>query len=150
MERANTQTYFGGMDRPIAGRRLARPVLAGAVVLIAGLSSAGWVTLHPAKSTVRLQAAKITISTVTSAPFHDFIPVRGEVVPLESIMLDAVQGGRVEEVLAQAGQRVVAGQPLLRLSDPVLELDILARETQVTQQINNQRSQQKSISNARA
>ena len=103
---------------------------------------AGWFTLHSAERTFKLQASKITISTVTTALFHDFIPVRGEVVPLDSIVLDAVQGGRVEEVFVEAGQRVVADQPLLRLSDPALELDVIGRETQVIQQINSQRSQQ--------
>ena len=71
-------------------------------------------------------------------------------MPLVSIVLDAVQGGRVEEVLAEAGQRVVAGQPLIRLSDPTLELDAIARETQVIGQINSQRSLQLNFELTRA
>ncbi len=145
MELANTQIFLGGMDRAIAKRRFVRPVLAGAILLLAGVSAAGWFMLHPAESVVRLEASKITISTVASAPFHDFIPVRGEVLPLESIVLDAVHGGRVEEVLVEAGQSVFAGRPLLRLFDPALELDVIARETQIIQQINSQRSQQLSF-----
>ena len=50
-----------------------------------------------------------------------------------------------EEVLAEAGQRVVAGQRLIRLSDPTLELDAIARETQVIGQINSQRALQLSF-----
>src|SRR3954453_4292144 len=77
---ANPQMFISAMDRPIAARRFGRPVLAFASLVLTGLASAGWFTLHPAESIVRLQVSKITISDVTTAPFHDFIPVRGEVV----------------------------------------------------------------------
>src|ERR1700744_4318183 len=142
MEIANPQVFHHAMDRTIVRRRFGPAVLACGAVLVAGLAFEGWVTLHSPQSVIRLQASKITISTVATAPFHDFIPLRGEVVPLESIALDAVQGGRVEEVYAEPGQRVSAGQPLLRLSDPSLELDVIGRETLVIQQINSQRAQQ--------
>ena len=138
------------MDRPVARRRVTPPMLIGGAVSLATLSAIAWMTLHPAERTFRLDASRITISTVSTAPFHDFIPLRGRVVPLVSIVLDAVQGGRVEEVLAEAGQRVVAGQRLIRLSDPTLELDAIARETQVIGQINSQRSLQLSFELTRA
>ena len=86
--------------------------MAGAAVA-AGLAAAGWLTLNPAQRTLRVDASKITISTVVAAPFHDFIPLRGRVVPLDSIVLDAELGGRVEQVLVEAGQRVA---PVSRLS----------------------------------
>jgi HlyD family secretion protein len=131
------------MDRPIARRRLARPMLYGAAAVAAlAVAAVGYSALGPAERTLRVETAKITISTVANAPFHDFIPLRGQVVPLESIVLDAVLGGRVEEVLAEAGQRVTAGQPLVRFTDPTLELEAVARETQVIEQINAQRSLQ--------
>jgi HlyD family secretion protein len=131
------------MDRPIARHRMARPMLYGAVAAAAlAVAAVGYLALSPAERTLRVETAKITVSTVANAPFHDFIPLRGQVVPLESIVLDAVLGGRVEEVLAEAGQRVTAGQPLVRFSDPTLELEAVARETQVIEQINAQRSLQ--------
>src|SRR4051794_3193617 len=145
MDLINSRAFVSAMDRPIASRRFGRPMLMGAAFFLTALAPVGWLALHPADRALRMQLSKITVSTVATAPFRDFIPVRGEVVPLESIALDAVQGGRVEEVLVEAGQRVVAGQPLIRLSDPVLELDVIARETQVIQQINSQRSQQLSF-----
>jgi HlyD family secretion protein len=111
-------------------------------MLATALAAIGWLVLNPAERTLRVDMSKTTISTVETAPFREFIPLRGDVVPLNSIALDAVQGGRVEEVLAEAGQRVVAAQPLIRLSDPSLELDAIARETQVIEQINSQRAQQ--------
>ena len=94
---------------------------------------------------MNLEKWKVSIGTVANAPFHDFIPLRGQVVPLDSIVLDAVQGGRVEQVLAEAGQRVIAGKPLIRLSDPTLELDAIARETQIIAEIDAQRAQELSL-----
>jgi HlyD family secretion protein len=145
MDIARSADFFTAMDRPIARRRVSRAILMGGTAVIAALSATAWMMLHPAERTFRVEASKITISTVSAAPFHDFIPLRGKVVPLVSIVLDAVQGGRVEEVLAEAGQHVVTGQRLLRLSDPTLELDAIARETQVIGQINSQRSLQLSF-----
>ncbi len=145
MDVARSADFFTAMDRPLARRRVTRPMLMGGAALAAALSAVAWITLNPAERTFRVEASKLTISTVSSAPFHDFIPLRGKVVPLVSIVLDAVQGGRVEEVVAEAGQRVVAGQRLIRLSDPTLELDAIARETQVIGQINSQRSLQLSF-----
>lgn len=145
MEIAGSPGLFNAMDRPIARRRVTRPMLLGGAVSLTAVAAAGWMLLHPAERTFRMEASKITISTVATAPFHDFIPLRGKVVPLVSIVLDAIQGGRVEEVLAEAGQQVVEGQPLIRLSDPTLELDAIARETQVIGQINSQRSLQLSF-----
>jgi HlyD family secretion protein len=130
------------MDRPIVRRRFAQPALAAGAVVAVGLAAAGWLAQNSPERTLRVDASKITIATVEAAPFHDFIPLRGWVVPLHSIVLDTEQGGRVQQVLAEAGQRVSAGQPLVRLSDPQLELDAIARETQVIEQINAQRSQQ--------
>jgi HlyD family secretion protein len=149
MELARDPMFTTTMDRPIRRRRITQPALAALAVLTAGVAAASWMVLNPAERTLRVETSKITISTVAAAPFHDFIPLRGRVVPLESIVLDAVLGGRVEQVMAEAGQRVVAGQPLIRLSDPQLELDAIARETQVIEQMNGQRSQQLSFEQTR-
>jgi len=132
----------GTMDRPLGRRGFARPLLLAGTVVAAGSVAVGWMALNSSERTLRMDASKITIATVTAAPFHDFIPLRGWVAPVDSIVLDAELGGRVEQVLAESGQRVSAGQPLVRLSDPQLELDAIARETQVIEQINAQRAQQ--------
>ncbi len=65
---------------------------------------------HPDR-TLRIDAARITVATVEKVAFHDFIPLRANVVALNTIYLDALEGGRVERVLAEAGDLVTAGQP---------------------------------------
>jgi HlyD family secretion protein len=98
-------------------------------VVVVGLIAASAILLlgSPAR-TLRVEAAKITIATVEKAAFHDFIPLRANVVALNTIYLDALEGGRVERVRAEAGDLVTAGQPLVDLSNTQLELDVLDRE----------------------
>src|SRR3954451_6116146 len=122
MEIVSNTAIFTGMDRPIASRRVTRSRLMAGVASAVVLLAVVWIMLHPSERTFRMEVSRLAVSTVTTAPFHDFIPLRGRVVPLVSIVLDAVQGGRVEEVLAEPGQHVAAGQRLIRLSDPQLEL----------------------------
>ena len=47
---------------------------------------------------------------------------------MNTVYLDALEGGRVERILAQAGDTVTEGQPLVELSNTQLELDVLDRE----------------------
>jgi HlyD family secretion protein len=145
MELAGSSVFVSVMDRPIARRWLKPRLLIAMALPLFGLATLGGVMLNSAERSLRMQTSKITIGSVTTAPFHDFIPISGQIVPLDSVVLDAVQGGRVEQVFVEAGQTVAAGQPLIRLSDPTLELDAIARETQVIAQMNNDWTQQVSF-----
>jgi HlyD family secretion protein len=106
-------------------------IAAAATLLIATLL----VFLGSAQRSVRLALAGVTIATVERGAFHDFIPLRGKVVPLNTVYLDALEGGRVERVLAQAGDTVTEGQPLVELSNTELELDVLEREGRLVESI---------------
>lgn len=68
--------------------------------------------------------------------FLDYIPVTGNVEPRETVYLDAVDGGQVSEVLAEEGAIVTKGQPLLRLSNTNLQLQVLNSEAQLSEQLN--------------
>ena len=52
-------------------------------------------------------------------------------VALNTIYLDALEGGRVERIFAQPGDTVTQGQPLFKLSNTELELDVLDRESRL-------------------
>ncbi len=58
---------------------------------------------------------RITISEVKKGPFQEFIPVNGVVMPLTTIYLDALEGGRVEEKYVEDGAIMKKGDPILRL-----------------------------------
>jgi HlyD family secretion protein len=118
------------MDRPIQlpwWRRPAymRAALAAAALLLLGGTLAAFV--GTAERSTRVQAASLTIGTVQKSVFHDFVPLRGKVVPRDTIYLDAREGGQVERVLVQPGDRVQAGQPLVVFRNSQLELEVLDR-----------------------
>ncbi|KAF7787747.1 HlyD family secretion protein [Pseudoalteromonas rubra] len=91
----------------------------------------------------------LTISTVTQGQFVDALSLRGQVVPKTTIYLDTVAGGRVEERLVEQGEYVEQGQPLVRLSNTNLQLDVMSREAQVTEQLNFLRNTQMNMETSR-
>ena len=88
-------------------------------------------------SKLYIDKTKITISTVEKGKFQEFIPVEGVVMPVKSIIVDVIQGGRVEKIFVEDGNIVNAGDTILKLSNSSLELDYMQRETQMYDIINN-------------
>ena len=80
---------------------------------------------------------RVTISEVTFGRFREYIPVSGNIVPRTTVYLDAVEGGQVTAVRAEAGKVVAAGDPLLTLKNTNLQLEVIGREAQLTEQLNN-------------
>ena len=91
-------------------------------------------------SVLKIDSSRITISEVTEGEFQEFIPVNGTVTPIKTFYLDAVQGGMVEEIFVDEGTYVKAGDPILQLDNTDLQLDIMFREAQLFEQINNLRN----------
>jgi HlyD family secretion protein len=86
--------------------------------------------------TYRVPAEQLIISSVEFGAFEDVIPVRGTIQPFNSVFLDAVNGGAVEEVFVEEGSFVEAGQPLLQLSNTNLRLSAAQNDTNITEQLN--------------
>jgi HlyD family secretion protein len=100
--------------------------IAGLVLLIAGS-----LYFTSGKAKLNVDAERITISEVKKGAFQEFIPVNGVVLPLTTIYLDAIEGGRVEEKLVEDGAIVKKGQPILRLSNTDLALSLVNQQTSV-------------------
>lgn len=83
------------------------------------------------KSKLNVDTERITISEIKKGPFQEFIPVNGVVLPLTTIYLDAVEGGRVEEKFVEDGAIMKKGQPILRLSNTDLQLGLVTQQTNV-------------------
>ncbi|WP_153800668.1 efflux RND transporter periplasmic adaptor subunit [Foetidibacter luteolus] len=83
------------------------------------------------KIKLNTQADRITVSTIEKGVFQETIPVSGTVFPQSSIYLDALEGGVVEERFVEDGTIVTKGQPILRLSNTDLELNLSNEETEV-------------------
>ncbi len=89
---------------------------------------------------LKIDSSRITISEVKVGQFQEFIPINGTVTPIKTFYLDAVQGGMVEELFVEEGSNVKVGDPILRLDNTDLQLDIMFREAQLFEQINNLRN----------
>ncbi|WP_017730868.1 efflux RND transporter periplasmic adaptor subunit [Nafulsella turpanensis] len=100
-----------------------------ALVLLIGAS----VFFASGKSRLNVEAERLTISEVHQDNFQEFIPINGTVLPVATIYLDALEGGRVEEKYLEDGAMVTKGQPILRLSNTDLELSLAVQETAVFQ-----------------
>jgi HlyD family secretion protein len=124
-----------GVDRPVERRWKNKHLLAaagvGAVLCLAGLT---WRVIS-AETTVRADWAALTTATVEQRPFQEYIAITGRVLPKTTVYVDAVEGGRVEEVFVTEGELVAAGQPLLRLSNNDLRLRLLAVDAQRIEQM---------------
>jgi HlyD family secretion protein len=83
------------------------------------------------KSRLNVDLDRITIATVIKGPFQETIPVNGVVLPISSIYLDAVEGGRVEEKYVEDGTVMKKDQPILRLSNTDIELSTVSAQTNV-------------------
>ena len=130
-----------GMDRRIERKTpLSRKIGYGAAAVLA-LLFAWWIvdTLLGGRS-LSVNSQRIIVSDVTVGTFEDFIPLRGRLVPRSTVYLDAVEGGRVEQVLVEDGAIVKAGDPIVVLSNTNLQLEVLGREASVTEQLNFMRT----------
>jgi len=114
--------------------------LAGGIVILI-IST---ILLGSGKSRLNVDKERITISEIKKGPFTEFIPVNGIVLPQTTIYLDAIEGGRVDQVLVEDGAMMKKGDPILKLINTDLELDLSNRETavfQVLTEMQNTRNQ---------
>jgi HlyD family secretion protein len=123
-----------GMDRVLPEKsRLKRywPYgLAGLAVIVA----AAWLMVASGR-VYRVPMDQVTIGTVTNGAFEDFAAVRGTVAPFITNHLTTDQGGTVKQVLVEDGTLVKAGQPLIVLGNPTLQLEVAAREADTARQM---------------
>jgi len=122
------------MDRPLPKRRPNYLIVAiGVLVILGGIAAISQLIPHG----LRVAGGDIRIATVQQGMFHNDVVVRATAAPLHTIMLDALESGRVEEVLVNDGALVEKDALLFRLSNPQLRLNLVAREADRAQQISN-------------
>lgn len=125
------------MDKPI--EKKPRPLWKTALIGVAALAVVGLayqLLTDAAVSTYRVSADQLIVSDVQYGAFEDLIPIRGTIQPFESVFLDAVIGGSVEEVYVEEGAFVEAGQPLVQLANTQTRLSAAQADAQSTEQLN--------------
>ena len=120
------------MDIPIEKKRFTKSKIAIAIgsflllmfIIYLIFSSGG-------KSKLNVDSERIIVSTVSDGVFQENIPVSGIVLPITTIYLDALEGGRVDEIFVEDGAIMKQNEPILRLSNTDLELSLVNQETSV-------------------
>ncbi len=83
------------------------------------------------KSKLNQDRERITISDVTKGPFQESIYVNGVVMPIATDLIPASDGGKVEEKYVEDGTMMKAGDPILRLSNSDLAVQMATEQTAV-------------------
>ena len=120
------------MDVPIQKKRFSTQKLltiGGILLLVALIIYVIFQTSGASK--LNIEKERISINTVKNDVFQENIPVNGIVLPITTIYLDALEGGRVEEKFVEDGAILKKGDPILRLSNTDLELSLINQETSV-------------------
>jgi HlyD family secretion protein len=119
-------------------------MIGGAVAGVIVLLTVVFITTDTSTS-FTLDGQRIRTAEVSNGMYEDYIPLRASVEPEKTVYLDAIEGGRVEAILVEEGAFVEQGQPLIDLSNTSLQLDVIAREAEVSEQLNNLRNTQLAI-----
>ncbi len=99
------------------------------------------------KKTYSVKKERLSIGEVTKGEFQDFITITGHVAPIQTIYMDAYEGGRVKEKLIEEGTHVKKGDVILKLENRALYEQILASENNLSFKQNDLRSTKLSYDN---
>jgi len=123
------------MDRPVVvarGRR--RMLMAGGALLAFAAAVFAW---QQVPRGLPISRAEVEIATVEQGLFHDVLISRATVLPLQSVLLDAAEDGRVDRVLVKDGAEVRTGQLLYVLASAQHAQELMARSSEAAQQLAN-------------
>jgi HlyD family secretion protein len=126
-----------GMDRKIEKKGLKKKHIWIAIGSLVFLLILLQMAFGDKSSKLNVEKDKITIGEVIAGKYQDYISVNGTVEPIKTVYLDAVESGRVEEILIEEGTMVKKGDVILRLSNYNLLLDISGNEADVSRAVND-------------
>jgi HlyD family secretion protein len=125
------------MDRPIEKKKGLQKKHIGYILAGIAIVAITYMAFFADRtSTYKVDADKLIIEPVIEDQFNDYITVPGTVEPITTIYLDALEGGRVEELLIEEGSMVKKGDVILRLTNADLHLNILDSEAQLAEKEN--------------
>lgn len=129
------------MDRKIKKKKFTWQRITIIVVVLAAL---GYFTMNVYQnagvSKLNVVTDRLLLDTIKTGVFQEYIPVTGVVMPIKTVFIDAIEGGRIEERVVEDGTMVKKGQEIIKLSNPDLLLSALNQEANVISQINQIRT----------
>lgn len=115
------------------------PFVIGGVILLAAVC---WLIFGNHASKLNVDKQKLSIQSVTKGQFNDYVRISGQVQPINTIQLSAIEGGMVAQKLIEEGSEVHAGEVIVQLTNPMLSLNILDSEAQLAEKQNFLRNTQ--------
>jgi HlyD family secretion protein len=115
------------------------PYLVIGALLLAALL---WLIFGNHASKMSVEKNRIIIENVARGEFNDYVRISGQVQPISTIQLSAIEGGMVEQKLVEEGSMVHKGDVIIRLANPMLNLSILDSEAQLAEKDNFLRNTQ--------
>lgn len=130
-----------GMDKKIEKKTWTSKKIFG-IVGVAGIAALTIYVIYfmDTRSALNVNRSKVTISTVQESAFQEYIQETGTVQPIQTIYLDAIEGGVVQDVYLESGIMVNQGDTILTLTNSDLQLNVLQQEASLYDQINNVRN----------
>ena len=131
------------MDIQLKKRKYGTPrqwTVAGIVLAVVVL--AGMFFYANRGTVVRIDTRMVAVDSVREGEFKDYVRVVGQVQPISSQQLSPEEGGIVETKFVEEGASVTAGQPILRLRNSNLDLEILNAEANLAEKQNFLRNTQ--------
>lgn len=110
--------------------RKGRYITIGAIVAVVIAGTAALSTLEPAAPSV--DRATLWIDTVRQGTMLRQVRAPGTLVPEHIRIISAVTAGRVEQKLLQPGVTVTPTTPIIELTNPDVQLELLESERQLT------------------
>jgi HlyD family secretion protein len=136
------------MDRPLDGKiKRRKKIITYSLLSILVIIVIAFFIFRDNSSKLNVEQDKITIEDVKKDIFQDYISVIGAVEPLQTVYLDATEGGRVDEIFIREGTMVKEGDIIMRLSNDNLLLEISNYEAEVARAINDLKTMRVNLEN---
>lgn len=112
------------------------------IIGVAVLCAFGWILWGNHASRFNIDKDKIAIQEVVRGEFNDYIRVNGQVQPINTVFLSTMENGMVAEKIVEEGAMVKQGEVIIRMTNPMLSLNILDSEAQLAEKQNMLRNTQ--------
>ena len=98
--------------------------LIGGVLVLAGLVYVIVLASGPRRLRVKLET--VQTSEVSNADFREYVDVEGVVQPIMTLMVNTLEAGNVERIVAEDGKLMKQGDTIMVLTNPDLTLILIS------------------------
>jgi HlyD family secretion protein len=129
------------MDRVI--EKKGRSPLQWVLLAVGGIALlfVGWqLFARTGGSRLKVDATRLTTAVVEKGEFREYYPFDGTVEPAISVYLDVEQGGRVEKIFIDGGQKVRKDDLILRFANVAAQRNAIETETRLLDSLDTYRN----------